>query len=192
MIGRAWATGTLRAPSTWPTFAEEIQGTFLDGRGTRNPTILGEVEDWNIAFIASAARGFKQTLATIPYTSRDGFEFRLRPVTVLGRILRRLVSPPALTGVGGFDREFSMRTNDGTMLRALLASQEVRGLIRRHALRGSMHLEARRELFTEDRYELRFWVERIVAELEELRGIHALLRETLRQMQRLGSVDVEA
>lgn len=183
--------GTLRAPSSWPVFAEEVEATFLEGSGSRNPTILGEVDGWDFAIIGSAARGFRQTLATVPYASRDDFTFRLRPVTVLGRLLRRLTAPPAWTEDETFNRAFAVRTNDRTRLRELLVSAEIRKLVRQRAEGGSMHLEARRELFMEERHEIRFWVERIVEDLEELRGILALLVETLRQMRRMGSIEGE-
>lgn len=183
--------GPLRAPAGWASFAEEIGGTFLEGKAFRNPLVVGSVDGWAIAFVASSRRGYEQTLAAIPFASRDGFGFRLRPLGALGRLLRRLRPRATLLAGDALDRDYAAKTNDEGKLRGFLSTPEIRRLVHVQAARGPMRLEAREASFLEETHELRFVVDRIVTDVEELRTVHALLAEGLSQLRQMGSAAPE-
>lgn len=136
-----------------------------------------------------------------PYVARDTFSFSIK------RLQARLTDGALLRGMAklsgkhkvepgdlGFDNDFLITANDTAQVRALLADPNIRGLIQSQP---SLDISAARptwRLFKRSSQRLcvlRFEEEGVITDVERLKSLFELIRETLNQLCQIGSASQE-
>lgn len=110
----------------WRQLGDDTSAEFVDGPHRQ---VLAKHRGWTIALYAESLVGASEwgstkhsvTHVTVPYRSKDGFEFKIEPVWFRRHGIE--------TGYNDFDREFTIKSNDEAKLRTLLANNKVRHLI---------------------------------------------------------------
>ena len=136
-----------------------------------------------------------------PYVARDAFSFSVKRVrarlsdgAVLHGMARLAGRHKVEPGDLGFDRDFLITANDTAQVRALLADPRIRDLIQSQP---SLDISAARpgwRLFKRSSQRLsvvRFEEEGVITDVERLKSLFELIRETLNQLCQIGSASQE-
>ncbi len=136
-----------------------------------------------------------------PYVARDTFTFsvkRLRARLSDGALLHGMAKLSGRhkveAGDLGFDRDFLITANDTDKVRALLADPKIRGLVQSQP---SLDLAAARpgwRLFKRSSQRLsvlRFEEEGVITDVDRLKSLFELFRETLNQLCQIGAASQE-
>jgi hypothetical protein len=136
-----------------------------------------------------------------PYVARDAFSFSVKRVrarlsdgAVLHGMARLAGRHKVEPGDLGFDRDFLITANDAAQVRALLADPKIRDLIQSQP---SLDISAARpgwRLFKRSSQRLsvlRFEEEGVITDVERLKSLFELFRETLNQLCQVGAAAQE-
>lgn len=178
----------MKAPNAWVAFAQSVDGELREGRGPRPVQIVVRFDEYRIIFATAVSRAaYELTYAVLPYTSIDGFHFRIRNAGFVQRVLRLLGASSVATSDPAFDREFVVRASDAAKIRFVLADARMRRLLLRQAEWGSVDFRAHAPSLFPERQELLVELDHVVRQEAALRNLYALLREALGRLRSLGS-----
>ena len=200
----------------WGQLASEVGGELITRkeRGRRfigrhlQLAVVGKVGtspialDLRVEYGGEYAPNSLVTRVRAPYVARDTFSFsirRLRARLSDGAVLRGMAKLAGRHNVEagdlGFDRAFLITANDTDKVRALLADPRIRDLI--HS-QPSIDVSAARpgwRLFKRGGSQrlsvLRFEEEGVITDVQRLKSLFELFRETLNQLCQIGSASEE-
>ena len=167
------------------------------GKAGRSPIAL----DLKLEAGADTVPSWLVTRIRAPYVARDAFSFSVKRVrarlsdgAVLHGMARLAGRHKVEPGDLGFDRDFLITANDTAQVRALLADPRIRDLIQSQP---SLDISAARpgwRLFKRSSQRLsvvRFEEEGVITDVERLKSLFELIRETLNQLCQIGSASQE-
>lgn len=186
----------------WRQLAREIGAEFVQGGLARRDKVVANVGKWTITldtFYTDDAFAYT-TRMRAPYVARDRFWFSITydpfhngcstPCLFigLGKLLKRY---DIEVGHAEFDRDFFIRANDQSKVRALLANPRIRQLTQSQP---SIHLSVIRPLrlpflrsWSQGASQLEFHVAGVITDVERLKSLFELFEETLNQLCHIGS-----
>ena len=196
---------------SWRRFSNQIGGEFFEegpdarflllvkllGLGTRKAKVRLYVKKWTITLYASREESVRTGLTRVkavewtsmgtPYVSKDGFEFMIFPEGVW--IEGGVCFDPQDVEVGypELDRDFIIKANDESKVRALFANTKIPQLIQAHP-----SFERFGAGSYEGKYEVYFRRSGITTNIEGLEALLELCTETLNQLVAIGSASEEA
>jgi hypothetical protein len=175
------AFGPSRA-SIWQQLAQEIDGTYLEGRGWHGDRVVATHDGWTVTLETefNAASKTTHTRLSAPFRNPSGFHFTIYRRGAFTDLAKKLGMQDVEVGHAGFDRDFVIKGNDEHKLKKLFANAAIRALI-----------EAQPEVsFTseppwsfmrdsDDVDELSFRVSGMPKDVARLKGLFDLFAETL-------------
>lgn len=176
----------------WAVLSSEIGGEFIEGGLLRNDEVRMHVGNWPITLDTYTRRSggggwYTSTTYTrmrAPFVSRDKFRFAIYRQGFFGTLRKLLGLQDIQVGYPEFDRDFIIKGNDESKVRALFANSEIRRLIR---FQPSIYLWIKRHW--RSRYELYFTEVGVIISMERLRSLFELFAETLNQLRHIGSAE---
>ena len=125
-----------------------------------------------------------------PYVNKDGFRFRIYRRGWLSELGKYLGMQDIEVGHPEFDRDFIIKGNDESKVRALFANTRIRQLIQAEP---SIHLQVKDDdgwfgaSFPEGVDELRLELPGMITDVAHLRRLYELFAETLNHLCHIGS-----
>ena len=141
-IEKPFQLGDLQVHEVWKQLADEIGATYLPtnmievkyGTNTQSPygAVIHHVRGWVITLDSSYVRKINTftVFMRAPVLNRGGFRFSIYPGTLLGSLGRLFGMQDIEVGDAEFDREYIIKGTDEKKVKALLASERIRQLIR--------------------------------------------------------------
>ena len=181
----------------WRRFANEIGAEFIKGGLLQSDKVVAKVKEWIITLDTYTEGSwetvrFIYTRMRVPYSNKDGFKFTIyRKKDLLsfsicgieiGRSLSQklgkfLVRRNIEVGYPDFDNVFIIESKNESKVRALFANSRIRQLIQ---IQPDIY-------FKLSRSELYFRSEGVIDDVERLKSIFELFKETLNQLCEIGS-----
>jgi hypothetical protein len=163
--------------SAWSQFANEVGAEFTQSGFFRASKVLARVKESTVTLDTySVPSGDSSTVYTrmrAPLKNKDGFQFTIFRIGLFSKLDRALGAQDIAIGDAEFDRDFVIRGNNETRVRALFASLRIRQMIQ---AQRSIRLGVKDS-------ELRFEVQGVIKDVERLKAIFELVKETLYQLE---------
>jgi len=187
----------LFGPSTqevWRQLCAEIGAQYVEGGFWKGDKVQATHGPWTITLDTyTVSNGKSSTVYTrmrAPFEDPDGFRFTVYREGIFSAIGKWFGMQDIEIGDEDFDRDFILKSNDGSKLRELLGSSRIRELI---GQQPQVYFEVKddegffRSSFPEGVDELYFQVVGIIKDVERLKLLYDLFAETLDQLCRIGS-----
>ncbi|MEA2075306.1 MAG: DUF3137 domain-containing protein [Euryarchaeota archaeon] len=193
--GFTWKHIFTSREEVWCKLANEIDAEFVKGGFLRSDKVVAKVKEWTITLdtettSSGGSEGGGATTSTrmkAPYVSKDGFQFTVYRKGVFSKLGERLGKRDIEVGYPEFDRDFVVRGNDEYKVRALFANSRIRQLIQSQpdiyfgagtgrgdsaqAFPGTLHFDVSSD----------------IKDVERLKSLFELFKETLNQLSDMGS-----
>ena len=175
----------------WRRLANEIGAEFVKGGFLRSDKVVAKVKEWTITLDTYTSQSGQSsttyTRMNAPYVSNDGFQFTIHRKGVFSKLRERLGKHDIEVGYPEFDRDFIIKSNDEFKVRALFANSRIRQLIQSqpdiHFGAGTKH-GGSTQAFPSI---LSFGVSGVIKDVERLKSLFELFKETLNQLSDIGS-----
>lgn len=173
----------------WRQFSQEIGAEFVDGGFWKGKKVVARVEDWTITLDtytqSSGKHSTTYTRMRAPFANKDGLRFTIYRKGLLSGLGKMLGMQDIEVGYPEFDRDFIIKGNDESKVKALFANARIRELIESQR---SIHLwikevkGRRRQGLPEGTDELHFQVTGVIKDLERLKSLYELFARTLNHL----------
>jgi hypothetical protein len=198
----------------WGQFAEEIGGVFYTAKSNSwrhvpPERVVAMVKQWTITLDAvehdsiahwlgggtpGVGRGGGSAQMRAAFISKDGFRFRIGIRTMIGGLVKLLGMQEIRISYPDFDRQYVIRSNDESKVRALFANPRIRELIELIPPRDMdtfevNHWEKAPEEALQLQFYLRYWLK---SDVERLKSLYDLFVETLSELVRMGPASEQA
>ncbi len=198
----------------WAQFSSEIGGEFVQDE------VVAKVGLWWTLTLSRSLRtedsGDTDTCMWVPYIDVSGLRFTIYSKGLVSELAKLLRMQDIEVGYPEFDREFTIKGNDESKILALFTDPKVREAIAQTAGYAStplslswsskppyqLWIEGRSGLFFRGHgplfgmghkgTELRLQVQGTVTDVEWLKSMYGLMRETLSQLVEIGAASDEA
>ncbi len=197
----------------WSQFAREIGGEFLQN------TVVAKMNQWTLTLsrsLRSEDSGELDTFMWAPYIDVSGLRFEIYSKGLVSKLAKLLRMQHIEVGYPELDREFMIKGNDESKIRALITHPNVREAIAQTAGYAStplsstwtsdppyrLSIEGRSGLYFRGhgplfgmgykRTRLCLVVQGTVTDVEWLKSLYELMRETLSQLVEIGAASDEA
>lgn len=177
----------------WRRLASEIGAEFVEDVSAGAVGVAVKVNQWTVTLRGSPYGGGRILFISMkaPYMTKDGFRVAVRrsgPLSKLACALFRTKDVQA--EYPGFDRDFVVRGNDKSKVRALLANSRIRELIQSvpsvdfqivQARKGKDFVEGVQVVYLNVDWGLK------ITDVERIKSLFELFAETLNHLCRIGS-----
>lgn len=179
----------------WRQLCSQSGGTFVEGGFFRGSKALLQHEDWTLTldtYTVSSGNNSSTTYTRMraPYVNADGFRFQVYREGLFSGLGRLFGMQDVQVGQPEFDRDFVIKGNSESKLRALFANARIRELIR---CQPRISFSVRDDQgwfssqFPEGVDELYFSCVGVIRDLERLKDLYDLFAETLEHLCEIGS-----
>jgi hypothetical protein len=181
-----------RTGEIWRRLSEELGGEYL--KSWRGDKVQVSHDDWTITLdtfvlMANNTPVFF-TRIRAPFVNPSGFRFSVTRRNVFRDIATWLGAQDVEIGDEAFDRNFIIKSNDVSKVKALLESQLLRDRIE---AQSSVSLQVKDDegwfgtKFPEQTDELYFAVHGVIKDIDRLKALFDLFSETLDELVRVGA-----
>ena len=179
----------------WTALSNDVKAEFINGGIWNSHKIVVHEKNWTLTLDTFAVHTGK---ATIPFTrmraplvSKDSFRFKIERRNFFSPVADFFGRKSLSTGNPDFDKDFVIKSSDEYKLKKLFANEAIRELIMGQK---EIHFELKddeggwpNQKFPSDVDELYFQTSGIVKDVERLKLVFRLMRETLNQLVTIGS-----
>jgi hypothetical protein len=162
---------------SWREFATQIGAEFVSGGLFRRDMVQAQVGGRTVTLdtysVPSGDSNTTYTCMKTAFIKPAGFQFMIFRTGLISKIDKALGSQDIEIGDAEFDRQFTIQSNNEARLRALLASLRLRQLIQGQKA-GRLGISKNNEL--------RFEVQGVIKDVERMKSIFELFKETLQQL----------
>lgn len=178
----------------WKQLCNEIGAEFVEGRFWRGGKVQAHVGEWTVTLdtytVSTGHSHVTYTRIRAPYVNRDGFRFTIYRKGLLSELGKRFGMQDIEIGDPEFDRDFIIKGNNESAVRALFANPKIRQLIQ---AQSSIHLQVKDDegwfgaRFPEGVDELAFQVVGVIKDVGRLKALYELFAELLNQLCQIAS-----
>lgn len=178
----------------WRALSAEIGGQFVEGGFAHGAQVRATHGEWTVTldtYVVSTGKAAAiYTRMRAPYVNPTGFRFTVYRKGFFSDIAKRFGMQDIEIGDTEFDRDFIIKGNDESRVRALLADRRLRELI---AAQPELYFTVKDDegwfgaSFPEGVDELYFMVGGTIKDVDRLKLLYELFGETLDQLCRTGS-----
>jgi len=163
---------------SWSQFASEIGAEFIGGGLFRTSKVQARVKQWTIVldtYSVSTGDDSSETYTRIktPIQDKDGFWFTMSRTGLIAKLDKALGAQKIEVGDVEFDGAFTIRSNNESKVRALFSNLKIRQMIQ---AQKSITIAIRKN-------ELRLETRGVIRDVERLRSLFELFKETLNQLE---------
>jgi hypothetical protein len=166
-----------RQAEAWREFATQIGAEFVPGgllrRDMAQAQVGGRIVTLDTYSVPSGDSNTTYTCMKTTDMKPAGFQFMIFRTGLISKIDKALGSQDIEIGDAEFDRQFTIQSNNEARVRALFANLRLRQLIQ-----GQKSVR----LGISKKNELRFEVQGVIKDVERLKSIFELFKETLQQL----------
>ena len=183
----------------WKQLCAEIGAQYVEGGFWKGDKVQATHGPWTITLdtytVSNGKTSTTYTRMRAPFVDPEGFRFTAYRKGIFSDLGKRFGMQDIEIGDEDFDRDFILKSNDGSKLRELLGSSRIRELI---GQQPQVYFEVKddegffRSSFPEGVDELYFQVVGIIKDVERLKLLYELFAETLDQLCRIGSASENA
>jgi hypothetical protein len=163
--------------TVWRQFASEIGAEFIDGGFFRSSKVQAQVAGRMITLdtysVSSEDSSEIYTRVRAPIQNRDGFQFAIFRTGLVAKLDKALGAQDIEIGDPDFDQAFTLRSNNVSKTQALFSNPKIRQLIQAQKFSS----------FGIKKNELSYDTKGIVRDVERLKAIFELVKETLSQLE---------
>jgi hypothetical protein len=177
----------------WRRLAEELEGRYVAGglrRGDRVEVAHGDFTLTLDHYVVSTGKStVVYTRMRAPFDNRSGFRFTIYRRGVFTGLGKLFGMQDIEVGGLEFDREWVVKSNDESRVRALLANHRIRELLDKQK---EIHFSVKDDegwfgtKFPDGVDELHFAVTGLISDRERLKALYDLFAETLDELCRIG------
>lgn len=176
----------------WLQLCKEIGADFIPGKGFKGKDKIQAYHgNWTI-IIDTYKKGKRPTITRIraPYVNRDSFQFRIYRNRLNSGIKKAFGMQDVEVGYQLFDKDFIIQGNDEKKLQMLFSHPRIRQII---SLQPDIFLETEvdpswsHDPWGEGVSELKFQVQGIITNLDQLRDLYDLFADLLNHLCHIGS-----
>jgi hypothetical protein len=161
----------------WNQFAVEIGAEFVKGGFRRSSLVRARVREWTVTLdtysVPSGDSSTTYTRMRAPFKNTDGFQFLIFRTGLISKIDKALGSQDIEIGDAEFDRRFTIQGNNESKVRSLFSNQSIRQMVQEQR---SIRLGVKKD-------ELVFETQGVIKDIERLKSLIELFKETLIQLQ---------
>ncbi|MEW6235018.1 MAG: DUF3137 domain-containing protein [Candidatus Omnitrophota bacterium] len=178
----------------WKKLCQEIGAEFIEGGSWSGGKVIAKADDWTITLdthrIDTQHDHIFCTRMRAPFVNKDGFYFSIYRKGIFDAIGKLLGMQDVPVGDEEFDRDFIIKGNNETKVKALFSDPKIRELIK---AQPSFYFEVKadggwfEERFPEGVDELYFLVDECITNIERLEALYKLFAATLHQLCHIGS-----
>jgi hypothetical protein len=184
----------------WKQFAAETGGTFTEGQYWHSDKVDLLYKDWKISFdnytyyTSSGGNSYTQvyTRVTVPFISADNFMFEIYRRNFFSSVAKIFGAQDVEIGIPGFDKAFIIKANDEFTIKSLLGDKTIRQYIETIP-DINLQISNKKGIWEEDlpekNFELAFFTEGKVKDIEMLKNICLLIQLMLDRLENIGTIE---
>lgn len=183
----------------WRQLSAEIGADYVDGSWRKSAKVEATHGEWTVTLdtytVSTGKAVIVFTRMRAPYVNPDGFRFTVYRRSIFSGIAKLFGMQDVEVGVDSFDRDFIVKSNDESKVRALCLKPRLRELIDRQP---EIHFTVKDDegwfgpSFPEGVDELYFSVAGVIKDVERLKLLYELFAATLDELCRMGSAYEQA
>jgi hypothetical protein len=180
----------------WKDFARETDGKFIKGYSWRSDMTEIDYNNWKIIFdnyiLWSGKYSQKFTRIVVPFVSLDNFRFEIYDNSIVRTIEKIFGAQDIEIGRPEFDKAFVIKANNEFKIKSLLQNHKIRNLIE---VQKEINIEVSdqkgiwEEKLPEKEFELSYFIEGEIKDVEELKLLLSLFKEMLDVLYQMKSID---
>jgi hypothetical protein len=181
----------------WQEFANEIGGKFIEGYSWHSDKTEIEYNNWKITFdnftIWSGKHSTEVTRVIVPFISVDKFQFEIYKNGFVRTIEKLFGAQDITIGRDDFDKAFIIKANNELKIKSLLQSQKIRDLISSQKevnIQISNQKGIWEEKLPKREFELSFYTNEEIKDIEELKSLLQLFKEMLDGLNQMKSIEI--
>ncbi|MBI1389683.1 MAG: DUF3137 domain-containing protein [bacterium] len=173
----------------WKKLSDEMKANFVPGQTSRGGKVVAKVGEWTVTLdlhrVDTQHDHVVYTRLRAPFANKDGFRFLIYRQTLFSAVAKAFGMQDIDVGFTEFDRHYVIQGNDAAKVKALFASQSVRGAISAYP---EFYGEVRNDdgwfhdEFPEGVDELYCLIEGEIVDPDKLKGLFDLFAELLNQL----------
>jgi hypothetical protein len=178
----------------WRQLSAEIDANYVEGSWRKADKVQVTHGEWTVTLdtytVSTGKAVIVFTRMRAPYVNPDGFRFTVYRRSIFSGIAKFFGMQDVEVGEASFDRDFIVKSNDESKVRALCMNPRIRELI---AQQPAIHFTVKDDegwfgpTFPEGVDELYFSVVGIIKDVERLKLLYELFATTLDELCRIGS-----
>lgn len=183
----------------WRQLSAEIAADYVEGSWRKSARVEVKHGEWTVTLdtytVSTGKAVVVFTRMRAPYVNPDGFRFTVYRRSIFSGIAKLFGMQDVEVGEDSFDRDFIVKSNDESKVRALCLNPRLRELIARQP---EIHFTVKDDegwfgpSFPEGVDELYFSVTGIIKDVERLKLLYELFAATLDELCRMGSAYEQA
>jgi len=180
-------------------FAKEMNGKFVERSFHNSAKTELKYLDWNITFDnyteykTSGGKTLEQIYARVvsPIKSNDNFRFEIYRKNIFSSIAKIFGAQDIEIGNSKFDKDFIIKANNEFKLKAFLNNKDLRNQIENFE-RINLQISDRKGIWEKKlpgkEFELSFFIEEPIDDIQNLKSIYFLFIEMLKQLKEINSI----
>jgi hypothetical protein len=178
----------------WRQLSAEIDANYVEGSWRKADKVEATHGEWTVTLdtytVSTGKAVIVFTRMRAPFVNPDGFRFTVYRRSLFSGIAKFFGMQDVEVGEESFDREFIVKSNDESKVRALCLNPRLRELIARQP---DIHFTVKDDegwfgpSFPEGVDELYFSVAGVIKDVERLELLYELFAATLDELCRIGS-----
>lgn len=185
--------------SIWKSFTGQVNGQYIDRSYWHSDKTEVTYNNWKIIFdnyieyktVSNTTIQQTYTRVTAAYITIDDFRFEIARKNILSAIGTLFGRQDIIIGDSKFDKDFVIKSNNPSQIKALLSNNEIR---RRIEEQPKINLETSdqkgvwEDKLPDNELELSFFVEGKIKDIAQLKAIYKLFTLLLDRLYEIGSI----
>lgn len=185
--------------SIWKSFTGQVNGRYIDRSYWHSDKTEVTYNNWKIIFdnyieyktVSNTTIQQTYTRVTAAYITIDDFRFEIARKNILSTIGTLFGRQDIIIGDSKFDKDFVIKSNNPSQIKALLSNNEIR---RRIEEQPKINLETSdqkgvwEDKLPDNELELSFFVEGKIKDIAQLKAIYKLFTLLLDRLYEIGSI----
>ena len=179
----------------WQEFSKETGGTFKEGYSWRSDSTEIEYKKWKITFdnftVWSGKYSSETTRIIVPLNISNNFRFEIYREGFIRKIEKIFGAQDVEIGYPEFDKAFTIKSNNEFKIKTLLRNKEIRNLIESQKEVNLVISDKKgiwEEKLPENEFELAYYVDGEIYNLETLQSLLQLLKLVLDELFLMNSI----
>lgn len=180
----------------WKEFATKTNGTFKKGYSWQSDSVAIKYKNWQIIFdnytLWSGKYSSEMTRIIAPINSNDGFEFEIYKEGFIRKIEKLFGAQDIQIGHDDFDKAFIIKSKNEFKLKSLLRNKQIRTLlleIKDVNFQISDQMGIWEQKLLENQFELSFYFDEKITDLQKLEKILKLFKMVLDELQQINAIE---
>ncbi|REH01647.1 hypothetical protein [Flavobacterium aquicola] len=175
----------------WEIFANEHSGKFIEGESWHSDRAEINYSEFKIIFdnytLWSGKYSQEFTRVVVPFISRNNFTFEIYRNDILSSIEKIFGAQDIKIDIKEFDDLFIIKSNNELKVKSLLQNKKIRELIQKQIegnLEISQHNSIWKPMLPKNEYQLLYYQEGKIADIEKLKSLLNLFIELIFELQK--------